>query len=83
MKYQLINKNNNDMLNPLESVLKNRGVHDVKQFLKIPSSVTNHHSKLKNINRAVECLIHHIEKGGELFVQVDSDPQMGILPVQY
>ncbi len=83
MKYELINKENNDYLNPLESVLKNRGIYDIKKFLKISTNVITHHSSLKNINRAVECLIHHIEKGGELFVQVDSDPQMAILRVQY
>lgn len=74
MKYNLIGENN--FLSPLEQVLKNRGIQDIKGFLKAGNdkSVTNHYSKLDNINAAVDCLIKHVRGDNGIFVQVDSDP---------
>jgi hypothetical protein len=73
MKYQLIGEN--DFLNnPIETVLHNRGIQDIKKFLKPSRDNEIHYSKLININKALETIIRHIEKGGELFIQVDSDP---------
>ena len=74
MQYKLIG--NNDYSNPIDEVLTNRGIVDKNSFLKPTVKNTIHHSKLVNIHRAVECLMKHIKEGGELFVQVDSDPQM-------
>ncbi|WEG18636.1 hypothetical protein PQ478_09150 [Alkalihalophilus pseudofirmus] len=60
--------------NPIEHVLKNRGIENLKEFYSPTKSNVGHHSQLKNIGRAVNCLIKHVKKGGEAFVQVDADP---------
>ncbi|PAV30316.1 hypothetical protein CIL05_07550 [Virgibacillus profundi] len=73
MKYNL--KGNNNILSPLEQILHNRGVTDVDGFLKAGSdhSVTNHYSKLDNIDKAVDCLLKHIGGDNNIWVQVDPD----------
>lgn len=81
VKYELIGKN--DYLNPLETVLSNRGIHDIKKFLKVNKDAVIHWSKLENIERAIDCLIKHVKGGGEVFIQVDADPQMGIHHLLY
>lgn len=81
LKYQLVG--NNNYFNPIEAVLENRGIKDIERFLKPSKEDTHHYSKLINIHRAVNVLIKKIEEGGELFVQVDSDPQMDLLLVHY
>lgn len=72
MKYKLLGQNN--YLEPLETVLKNRGIEDIQSFLNIQDSVVLHWSKLKNMKLAIECLMKHIKGGGKVFVQVDADP---------
>lgn len=72
MKYKLIG--NNDYDNPIETILNNRGVKNKNKFLKPNNSVDINYSKLKNINRAVCCLIKHIKQEEDTYVQVDSDP---------
>jgi single-stranded-DNA-specific exonuclease len=72
MEYTLIGKNNY-AFNPIEQILKNRGIEDVESFLSPSESNVIHHSKLKNIYEGVEMLLNHIEKGSKIFVQVDSD----------
>lgn len=71
MKYNLIGSNN--ILSPLETVLHNRGIKGTNKFLKAgeDKSVTNHYSKLKNIDKAVDCLVSHVERDAVIFVQVD------------
>lgn len=72
MKCELIGKN--DYLNPLETILTNRGIEDIQSFLNVSEKNVVHWSKLKNINEAVECFLQHIKKDSKVFVQVDSDP---------
>lgn len=72
IKYKLIGKNTYE--SPIETILHNRGVTNEVKFLKPDDSVDIHYSKLKNIHRAVECLIQHIKKGDEIYIQADSDP---------
>ena len=72
MKYKLIGENN--FLEPVETVLENRGIKDIEAFLKPKAKDAIHYSKLNNIHKAVDLIIKHIEEGGELFIQVDSDP---------
>lgn len=71
MEYKLIGKNN--YLNPIETILKNRGIEDIQSFLNISEKNVIHWSKLKNIDKAVECLLKHIKNNSNIFVQVDSD----------
>ncbi|MGM7720652.1 DHH family phosphoesterase [Metabacillus sp. Hm71] len=72
MKYELIGKNDY-FLNPIETILKNRGIEDIQSFLNISENNIIHWSKLHNIEKAIDCLLGHIEKGNKIFVQVDSD----------
>lgn len=72
MNYELIGQNN--FLEPIQTILNNRGIEDIDKFLNLDNSVINHWSKLKNINDAVECLLQHIKRGDKLYCQVDSDP---------
>ncbi|MGD7046966.1 single-stranded-DNA-specific exonuclease RecJ [Rossellomorea marisflavi] len=71
MKYELIGEN--DYLNPIETVLRNRGIEDIQSFLSTSEKDVIHWSKLKNIVEAVECLLKHIEKESKVFVQCDPD----------
>ena len=72
MKYELIGRNN--FLNPIETILYNRGINDVERYLNASAKDVIHHSKLKNIDKAVELLISKVKRGGlKVFVQVDAD----------
>src|SRR5699024_860227 len=73
LKYELIGKNN--LFNPLEQVLINRGVKNPTEYLKSfeDKSVVNHYSKLKNIDKAVGCLLKHLDRNNKIWIQVDSD----------
>lgn len=85
MKYKLIGEN--DFLsNPVESVLRNRGIDDVQSFLNINSNCVIHWSKLINIVKAMECLLKHIKEDNYIFIQIDSDPDgytSGTLLISY
>lgn len=72
MRYTLVGEN--DYLNPIETVLKNRGIEDIQSFLSVSEKNIIHWSKLKNIDNAVSKLLEHIEMNSKIFVQVDSDP---------
>jgi single-stranded-DNA-specific exonuclease len=71
VKYQLIGKNN--LLEPMGTVLRNRGIEDIQSFLNISEKDIIHWSKLRNIELAVDCLLEHIKKDSKIFIQVDSD----------
>ena len=73
MKYKLIGKNN--YFDVLETVLNNRGITDVKRYLKASNNKDeeHHYSLLKNIDKAVDCIVNHIEKDSKIFIQIDSD----------
>ena len=72
MKYNLIG-DNDYLFNPIETILKNRGIEDIERFLNLDESVTNHWNRLKNIDKATSCLVKHIEKNSKIFIQVDGD----------
>lgn len=72
IKYKLIG-NNDYIFDPIGTVLKNRGVKDVDKFLNLDESVCIPYSKLSNIDKAVKCLVEHIEKKSTIFIIVDSD----------
>ncbi|RAP14842.1 single-stranded-DNA-specific exonuclease RecJ [Bacillus velezensis] len=72
MAYKLIG-NNDYNFNPLLTILKNRGMENPKSFIDVNQSVVIHFSKLNNIDKAVDCLIKHLENKNKIFVQVDSD----------
>lgn len=73
MKYKL--KGDNNYLQPLETVLHNRGIVDVGTFLnsRENSSVVTHYSTMKNIIKAVDTLLKHIGGGSNIWIKVDPD----------
>jgi single-stranded-DNA-specific exonuclease len=73
MKYELIGKNDY-LIDPIKTVLNNRGIEDIEQFLNVSEKNVIHWSKLKNINEAVDCLLKHLNNENRIFVQVDADP---------
>jgi len=73
MRYKLIENSLNDIYNPMETVLKNRGIENPDEYLNLNDSVLHHYSKLDNIEEAVECLLKHLENDSEIHIVVDSD----------
>jgi single-stranded-DNA-specific exonuclease len=71
MKYNLIGEN--DYTDPIEQILNNRGVKDKDKFLHPSQKAEIHYSKLKNIHKAVACLLEHIEKEDDVYIQPDAD----------
>lgn len=72
MKYELIGSND-FIFNPMETILKNRGIQDIEKFLNLDESVVHDYKLLKNINIAVKCLIKHVENKSTIYIQCDSD----------
>lgn len=72
MKYQIIGKNDY-MVNPVKTILENRGVQDFDEFLNVNKSHTFPYNALANIEVAVEKLLKHLEEDNQIFIQVDSD----------
>lgn len=73
MQYKLINNSLNDIYNPKETVLRNRGIKNVDTYLNLDDSVLIHFSELDNINEAVQCLLKHLENDSEIHIINDSD----------
>lgn len=72
MKYKLIGKNDY-LIDPVKTILNNRGVVDIDAFLNPTESVINSWMDLGNIVRAAECLTSHIKEKNNIFIQIDSD----------
>jgi single-stranded-DNA-specific exonuclease len=72
MKYELIGKNDY-LIDPISTILNNRGIEDIERFLNLDESVTYDWRLLNNIGKAVDCLLGHIKEKSEIFIQVDSD----------
>ncbi|MED3562395.1 DHH family phosphoesterase [Bacillus xiapuensis] len=71
-KYRLIGENDY-VFDVQGTILKNRGIKDVNQFLTIDKKVENSYKKLKNIQKAVDCLNKHIEKNSNILIVIDPD----------
>lgn len=73
-KYELINKNNDYKSNNLlNDILKFKGVENPDKYLNLSRDDTYSYKNLDNIDKAVECLIRHIEEGNAIYIQVDND----------
>ncbi|MEH7116094.1 DHH family phosphoesterase [Neobacillus vireti] len=71
-KYKLIGEN--DYLFDVQgTILRNRGIDNAEQYLKIDRKVENSYKKLKNIHKAVECLDKHIENNSNILIVIDPD----------
>lgn len=72
MKFKLINEDNNST-NPVERVLKNRGITDVKKYLNVDHTSVIDRRNLDNIELAANTIVEHLKRGSNIFLQVDSD----------
>ncbi len=72
MKYKLIGSNDY-LINPVEVILNNRGIKDVHRFLNVNESYTHDWILLRNIEKAADCLLYHLNNENKIYVQVDSD----------
>lgn len=73
MNYRLIKNSLNDIDNPKQTILLNRGIENWKQYLNLNEDCTHDFNLLKNIDRAVSCFIKHIENKSRIHIIVDSD----------
>lgn len=63
----------NDIDNPKQTILLNRGIENWKQYLNLNEDCTHDFNLLKNIDKAVSCFIKHIENKSRIHIIVDSD----------
>lgn len=63
----------NDIDNPKQTILLNRGIENWKQYLNLSEDCTHDFNLLDNIDKAVSCFINHIEKKSRIHIIVDSD----------
>ena len=63
----------NDIDNPKQTILLNRGIENWKQYLILNEDCTHDFNLLDNIDKAVSCFINHIEKKSRIHIIVDSD----------
>ena len=73
MNYRLIKNSLNDIDNPKQTILLNRGIENWKQYLNLNEDCTHDFNLLDNIDKAVSCFINHIEKKSRIHIIVDSD----------
>jgi single-stranded-DNA-specific exonuclease len=55
------------------TIFRNRGIEDIDRFLNLDETATHSYKLLKNIDRAVECLVGHIENKSKIFIMIDPD----------
>ncbi|KON87462.1 hypothetical protein AF332_11900 [Sporosarcina globispora] len=72
MQYTLIG-DNDYLFSPVDTIFKNRGVTNKEDILNLDESKCHSYKLLKNIERAADLLIRHINEGSEVFVQADPD----------
>lgn len=63
----------NDIDNPKQTILLNRGIENWKQYLNLSENCTHDFNLLDNIDKAVSCFINHIENKSRIHIIVDSD----------
>lgn len=71
MEFKILGENN--LYDPIKTIFNNRGISDLHSFINCDEKSEIHYSKLKNIDKGVDCLLHHLEKGNHIFIQADSD----------
>lgn len=73
MNYRLIKNSLNDIDNPKQTILLNRGIKNWKRYLNLNEDCIHDFNLLKNIDKAVSCFIKHIENKSRIHIIVDSD----------
>lgn len=73
MNYKLIKNSLNDITNPKQTILLNRGIKNWKQYLNLNESCVHDYNLFGNMDKAVKCFINHIENNSRIHIIVDSD----------
>ena len=73
MNYKLIDGSLNDINNPIETVLKNRGIENTKKYLTLTEDDIETWEDLDNINEAVECFVKHFDNFDTIAILSDCD----------
>lgn len=73
MNYKLIKNSLNDIYNPKQTILLNRGIDNWKQYLNLNEDCIYDFNLLENIDKAASCFIKHIENKSRIHIIVDSD----------
>ena len=73
LNYRLIKNSLNDIDNPKQTILLNRGIENWKQYLNLNEDCIHDFNLLKNIDKAVSCFVKHIENKSRIHIIVDSD----------
>lgn len=73
MNYKLIPNSLNNIDDIQTTILNNRNIFNIDEFLNINKSNCLNYNLLDNINEAVECLIKHIEINNKICIIVDCD----------
>lgn len=72
LNYNLVG-DNDYIFDPIGTIFSNRGINDAEEFLNLDKNSIHHYSLLKNIHKAVRCLLKHIERKSEILIVVDPD----------
>lgn len=72
--YKLINKQNIDVFQPINTIFSNRNIapEDIEWYIK-PTKFEHSPLLLKNIKEAAELLLSHVQKKSHIHVQIDKD----------
>ena len=74
MNYKLFKNSLNNKDRVIDTVLLNRGIENLEEYLNLNKSCCNDYNNLENINEAVECFEKHFERSDDIAVLVDCDP---------
>ena len=73
MQYKLIAGSLNDIDKPIKTVLRNRGIENWKEYLKLNENDIETWEHLDNINEAVECFVKHFDNYDTIAILSDTD----------
>ncbi|MGG1444915.1 DHH family phosphoesterase [Brevibacillus laterosporus] len=72
MRYRLIGSNDH-FLDPIKTILNNRGVTDTEQFLQLNEDMVHDWRLLNNIEKAALTTINLMKAGKKVWIQADAD----------
>jgi single-stranded-DNA-specific exonuclease len=73
LNYKLINGSLNDINKVKETILLNRGIENYKEYLNLTDDCLYDYSLLDNMDKAVKCLLKHIENKSNIHIIPDVD----------
>ena len=73
MQYKLIAGSLNNLQNPIETVLKNRGIENVEEYLALTTAPRDTYSNLDFIQEAVELFDKHFQDKDPIGILADND----------